>query len=80
MLVLIGFYGLILYQKKREGSIMKTYRLIARHQVGAILSTIHIESPETVEEKRPHTITNNSLVCLRIKPEREVLQKAIHNP
>ncbi|MBP7101920.1 MAG: hypothetical protein KBA86_01595 [Bacteroidales bacterium] len=58
---------------------MKTYRLIARHQVGAILSTIHIESPETMEEKRPYTITNNPLVYLRIKPEREVLRKAIHN-
>ena len=48
--------------------------------MGAILSTIHIENPECMEEKSPHKITNNTLVCLRIKPEREVLQKAIHNP
>ncbi|MBP7101865.1 MAG: hypothetical protein KBA86_01320 [Bacteroidales bacterium] len=59
---------------------MKTQRLVASHQLGAILSRIHIESPETVEEKRPHTITNNTLVCLRIKLEREVIHKAIHNP
>jgi len=59
---------------------MKTHRLVTSHQVGAILSTIHIESPESMGEKRPHKITNNYLVCFLLKPEREVLQKAIHNP
>ncbi|MDD3280730.1 MAG: hypothetical protein PHC83_04075 [Bacteroidales bacterium] len=59
---------------------MKTQRLVASHPMGAIQSSIHIVSPETVEEKRPHTITNNSLVYLCMKPEREVLHKAIHNP
>ena len=59
---------------------MKTHRLVASHPVGAILSRIHIENPKTMEEKSPHTITNNPLVCLRLKPEREVLHKAIHNP
>jgi len=77
---LIGFYALILHQKKRKSKIMKTQQLVAKHQIGAILSTIHIESPKTMEEKRPHTITNNPLAYLRIKSEREVLQKAIHNP
>jgi len=48
--------------------------------MGAILSTIHIENPECMEEKSPHKITNNPLVCLRIKLEREVIHKAIHNP
>lgn len=48
--------------------------------MGAILSTIHIENPESMEEKSPQNITNNHLVCLRMKPEREVLHKAIHNP
>ncbi|MDD3281434.1 MAG: hypothetical protein PHC83_07665 [Bacteroidales bacterium] len=59
---------------------MKTQQLVASHPMGAILSTIHIENPETMEEKRMHMITNIPFVCLRIKPEREVLQKAIHNP
>ncbi len=58
---------------------MKTHRLVAKHQVGATLSTIHIENPESIEEKRPHTITNNPLVCFLMKSEREVLHKAIHN-
>ena len=80
MLVLIGFYGLILYQKKRTINSMKTQQLVAKHQMGAILSTIHLENPESMEEKRPYTITYNPLVYLRMKPEREVLQKAIHNP
>ncbi|MBP7103208.1 MAG: hypothetical protein KBA86_08160 [Bacteroidales bacterium] len=59
---------------------MKTQQLVASHPMGAILSTIHIEIPESMEEKSPHTITNNLLVYLRIKPEREVLHKTIHNP
>ncbi|MDD3280189.1 MAG: hypothetical protein PHC83_01285 [Bacteroidales bacterium] len=59
---------------------MKTQQLVAKHQMGAILSTIHIESPKTMEEKRPYTITYNPFAYLRIKSEREVLQKAIHNP
>ncbi|MDY0015783.1 MAG: hypothetical protein RBS13_06195 [Bacteroidales bacterium] len=59
---------------------MKTHRLVARHQMGAILSTIHIENPECMEEKSPHKITNNHLVCFLLKPEREVLHKAIHHP
>ncbi|MDD4209794.1 MAG: hypothetical protein PHI52_05575 [Bacteroidales bacterium] len=59
---------------------MKTHRLVESHEMGAILSRIHIENPKTMEEKRPHTITDNPLVCLRMKPEREVLRKAIHNP
>jgi hypothetical protein len=58
---------------------MKTYRLIAKHQREEILSTIQVESPETMKEKNPHTIKNNHLVCFRMKPEREVLRKAIHN-
>jgi len=77
---LIGFYALILHQKKRKSKIMKTQRLVAKHQMGTILSTIHIESPESMKEKSSHTITNNPLAYLRIKSEREVLQKAIHNP
>ena len=59
---------------------MKTHQLVASHPVEAIPSRIHIENPKTIEEKRSHTITNNPLVYLRIKPEREVLHKAIHNP
>ena len=59
---------------------MKTQRLVAKHQIGAIPSRIHIENPKSMEEKRSHTITNNPLVCLGIKPERDVLHKAIHNP
>ncbi|MBP7102082.1 MAG: hypothetical protein KBA86_02435 [Bacteroidales bacterium] len=57
---------------------MKTQRLVAKHPMGAILSRIHIESLESMEEKSPHTNTNNPLVYLCIKPEREVLKKAIH--
>ncbi|MDD4209182.1 MAG: hypothetical protein PHI52_02470 [Bacteroidales bacterium] len=59
---------------------MKTHRLVASHQIGAILSTIHIENPESMEEKSPQNIINNHLVCFLLKPEREVLHKAIHNP
>ena len=59
---------------------MKTQRLVASHPIVAILSRIHIESPETMGEKRPHTITNNLLVCFLLKSEKKVLHKAIHNP
>ncbi len=77
---MIGFYALILHQKKRKSKIMKTQRLVAKHQMGAILSTIHIESPESMKEKSSHTITNNHLVCFLVKSEREVFTKGIHNP
>ena len=59
---------------------MKTHRLVASHPMGAILSRIHIENPESMGEKRPHTNTNNPLVCFLLKSEKEVLHKVIHNP
>mgnify|MGYP006910162537 CR=1 FL=1 len=59
---------------------MKTQRLVASQPIGAIPSRIHIENPESMEEKRPHTNTNNPLVCFLLKSEKKVLHKTIHNP